>query len=135
MKQLLSTNYSAWAFNTALFVLRVALGLMMLPHGYSKLIRFGDLQAKFTNFLGLGSTLSLGLVLFAELICSVFIIIGLFTRFSVMPLIVVMCVALFKSHGGEIFGAGEKAGLFLAGYIVILLVGPGKASVDSMMGK
>ncbi len=135
MKKLLSTHYSAWAFNTAIFVLRVSLGLMMIPHGYSKLVRFGDLQTKFTNFLGLGSTVSLGLVLFAELVCSIFIIIGLFTRFSVVPLIIVMCVALFKSHGGEIFGAGEKAGLFLAGFIAILLVGPGKASVDGMMGK
>ncbi|MBX3241241.1 MAG: DoxX family protein [Chitinophagaceae bacterium] len=135
MKKLLSTDYSSWAFNAALFILRISLGLMMLPHGYGKLIRFGDLQHRFTNFLGLGSTLSLGLTLFAELVCSVFIIIGLFTRFSVIPLIVVMSVALFKSHGGDIFGDGEKAGLFLAGFITILLVGPGKASVDRLMGK
>ncbi len=135
MKKLLSTDYPVWAFNTAMFILRVALGLMMLPHGYGKLVRFGDMQAKFTNFLGLGSTVSLVLVLFAELICSVFIMLGLFTRFSVIPLIVVMSVALFQSHNGEIFGAGEKAGLYLAGFITILLVGPGKASVDGMMGK
>ncbi|MFT3747740.1 MAG: DoxX family protein [Agriterribacter sp.] len=135
MKRLLSTGYTDWAFNIALFVLRVTAGLMMIPHGYDKLIHFAEKKNNFINFLGLGSTVSLSMVIFAEFFCSIFVMIGLFTRFTVMPLVIAMAVALFKAHGNAIFTQGEKAALFLAIFLGILLVGPGKASVDGVMGK
>lgn len=135
MKRLLSTNYTDWAFNTALFILRVGLGLMMLPHGYDKLVHFASKKNNFMDFLGLGSTVSLSMTIFAEFFCSIFVLIGLFTRITVLPLIIAMSVAFFKSHNAELFGAGEKAGLYLAGFLTILLVGPGRASADGLMGK
>lgn len=133
MSKLMSTSYSNAAFNIATFLLRVSLGLLMIPHGYSKLVRFDTLQHKFMNFLGMGSTLSLVLAIFAELICSSLLILGLVTRFAVVPLIIAMCVALFISHNGDFFGQGEKPALFLVGFVAILLIGPGKASIDSLI--
>ena len=135
MKKLLSTGYTDWAFNIAMLVLRTGLGLMMLPHGYDKLVHFAQKKNTFMNFLGMGSTFSLSLSLFAEFFCAMFVIIGLFTRFTVLPLVIGMTVALFKAHDADIFGAGEKAALYLAGFTTILLLGPGKASVDAMMRK
>lgn len=135
MKRLLSTSYTDWAFNIALLVLRITAGLMMIPHGYDKLIHFAEKKNHFMNFLGMGSTVSLAMTVFAEFFCSIFIIIGLFTRFTVIPLVIAMAVALFKAHGNAIFTQGEKAGLYLAIFLGILLVGPGKASVDGIMGK
>ncbi len=135
MKRLLSTNYTDWTFNAALFVLRISAALMILPHGYDKLIHFADKKHSFMNFMGLGSTLSLSLITFAEFFCAIFVIIGLFTRFTVLPLVIAMGVALFKAHEGAIFGGGEKAALYFGIFFCILLVGPGKASVDGMMGK
>lgn len=135
MKKLLSTNYSAGAVNTALFILRITVGALMLNHGYNKLIHFADMEPKFMNFLGIGTTLSLALVVFAEFFCSIFLMLGLFTRLAAIPLIIAMGVALYKAHHLEIFGDGEKAALYLGAYLVILLVGPGKASLDNMMGK
>jgi len=135
MRKLLSTGYTDWAFNTGLFVLRVSGALMILPHGYDKLIHFAQKKNAFIDFLGMGSTVSLCLIIFAEFFCSIFVIMGLFTRFSVLPLVIAMGVALFKGHQGTIFGAGEKAALYFAIFFCVLLVGPGKASVDGMMGK
>jgi putative oxidoreductase len=135
MRKLLSTKYSAGAFNTAMLILRLGLGILMMHTGYNKLVHFSEYQAKFMNFLGMGSTMSLALVVFAEFFCSMFLIIGLFTRFAAIPLIIVMCVALFKAHNGEVFGDGQTAALYLTGYLVLLLVGPGRVSVDSMIGK
>lgn len=135
MKKLLSTKYSAGAFNAAILLLRIGLGLLMMNHGYNKLIHFGANHNSFMNFIGLGSTISLSLVIFAEFFCSLFLMLGLFTRFSTLPLIMVMCVALFKSHHVDLFGKGEMDALFLLGFIVILFLGPGKVSVDSMVGK
>ena len=135
MRKLLSTKYSAGAFNAAMLFLRLISGILMMSHGYDKLVHFGENQSKFMNFLGLGSTLSLALVVFAEFFCSLFIIIGLFTRFAVIPLIITMGVALYKAHNMDILGDGETAMLYVAAYLVLLFVGPGRVSVDNMMGK
>ncbi len=135
MKKLLSTKYSAGAFSAAMLILRLGVGILMMAHGYDKLVHFGDLQHKFMNFMGMGSTMSLALLVFAEFFCSLFLIIGLFTRLAAIPLIIATCVMVFKAHNGDVFGDGETAAIYLAGYLVLLLVGPGRVSVDSMIGK
>ncbi|HQW85038.1 MAG TPA: DoxX family protein, partial [Ferruginibacter sp.] len=90
---------------------------------------------KFVSILGLGSTITLSLVIFAEFFCSMFIILGLFTRLAAIPIIIVMSVALFKAHNLDFFDEGEVAALYLTAFFVILIVGPGKISVDGMIGK
>ena len=119
----------------AMLVLRFGVGVLMINHGYDKLIHFSAMKADFMNFLGLGNSISLTLVVFAEFFCSLFIIIGLFTRLSAVPLIITMAVALFMVFKGEVFGKGELPALYLAVYVVLLLLGPGKISVDGMTGK
>jgi putative oxidoreductase len=135
MKKLMSASYSAGAFNFAMLLLRLGVGALMLNHGYGKLVHFTEMKSQFMNFMGLGQTVSLSLVVFAEFFCSVFLILGLFTRLSVIPLIVTMCVALFKVQKGDVFGDGEIAGLYLCCYFTILILGSGKISVDGMTGK
>ena len=133
--KLLSTKYSAGAFNAAMLFLRLGTGILMMAHGYDKLIHFSQKQNGFMNFLGIGSTMSLALVVFAEFFCALFIILGLFTRLAAIPLIITMCVALFKAHNTDFFGDGQTATLYLVGFLVLLIVGPGKVSVDGMTGK
>jgi len=135
MRKLFSTKYSAGAFSAAMLILRLSFGILMMMHGYDKLINFSTLQHKFMNFMGIGSTMSLALVVFAEFFCSLFLILGLFTRLAAIPLIIATCVMVFKAHNAEVFGDGQTAALYLTGYIVLLLVGPGRVSVDSMIGK
>lgn len=133
MRKILSINYSNTAFNVAMLLLRVGSAILIMPHGYDKLVHFSQNSSKFMNFLGLGSNISLSLVIFAEFFCAMFLVIGLFTRLVVIPLIIAMSVALFKAHNGEIFGDGEHAALYACCFITILLCGPGKISVDGML--
>jgi putative oxidoreductase len=135
MKKMLSTSYSAGAFNAAMLVLRLATGGLMMKHGYDKLVHFATYKATFMSFLGIGASASLALVIFAEFFCALFIIIGLFNRLVVIPLIITMCVALFKAHNGEFMGEGEMAALYLGTYITLLFIGPGRISIDGMIGK
>lgn len=135
MRRILSTKYSSGAFNFAMFILRVALGVLMLSHGYGKLIHFNGMKGSFINFLGLGSPISLMLDIFAEFFCSIFLILGLFTRLAVIPILIAMSVALIKVHHGDLFGAGERAAIYIACSITILFCGPGKISADGMIGK
>ena len=135
MKKLLSTSYTNISFNLATLILRICLGILMIPHGYDKLVNFAAYKKDFMNFLGTGPTISLALVVFAEFFCSIFLIMGLFTRLVVVVLIIEMLVVIIKSHDMKIFADGEHGALFLAGYLAILLLGAGKASLDGILGK
>ena len=135
MRKLLSTKYSAGAFNTAILLLRISAGILLMHHGYDKLVHFSEYQSHFMNFLGIGQTASLALVVFAEFFCALFVILGLFTRLASIPPIIAMAVALLKAHNGDVFGKGEAASLFCIIFFVILIIGPGSVSVDGMTGK
>ena len=116
-----------------LLILRVAICAMMLTHGLYKLSHFSDMSQNF-NPIGIGGTLSLSLVIFAEVFCSIAVLLGLFTRLAVIPLIVAMCVAVF-SHAGQAFSAKELALLYLTFYTAILMMGPGRYSIDRLLWK
>jgi putative oxidoreductase len=136
MKKLFSTRTSESAFSFAMFVLRVGSGsLMLMNHGLDKLLHFSQKAGNFANPFGIGSTASLSLTIFAEFFCSVFIILGLFTRLACIPLIINMSVALFIAHKGDFFGQGELAGLFLIVFSTILFAGPGRVSLDRFLVK
>ena len=135
MKKLFNTKYSDNSISFVLLVLRLAVGGLMIPHGYKKLMNFAAKSSTFTDPFHIGGPASMGLTIFAEFFCAVFIILGLMTRLSTIPLIVTMSVALFIAHKGEIFGDGEHAALYLAGYIALLFAGPGKMSIDKLIGK
>lgn len=130
----MSTNYSAGAFNVSMFLIRLVFGVLMMSNGYEKLIGFSGMKNDFMNFMGIGSTTSLILVVFAEFFCALFLILGLFTRLSAIPLVICMGVALFKAHNMDILGDGSSATLYLGAYLTILLLGPGKFSVDGFSG-
>ncbi|HXS58107.1 MAG TPA: DoxX family protein [Hanamia sp.] len=135
MNRFLSTKYSTGAFNFGMLVLRVVLGLLLASHGYTKLVKFSGLKNKFMNFMHMGSTLSLSLITFAELVCGILLILGLFTRFACIPIIIGMCVVVFVASNGQIFGSGERGMIYLAAAITVLFCGPGRISVDGMIGK
>lgn len=135
MKKLFSTRYSDNGISFALLILRLTIGGLMIPHGFQKLIDFAEQSSSFSDPLHIGSTVSMVLVIFAEFFCGVFIVMGLFTRLACIAPIISMTVALFYVHNGDVSGAGEKATLFLGGLITLLFSGPGKVSLDRLIGK
>lgn len=132
----MSIGYTTPAFNIALFVLRVGSGLLVLfAHGYNKFVKFETVAPKFMNFLGIGRSLSLSLCIFAEVVCALFVILGLFTRLACIPLVINFAVALAFAHKYDFLHNGEKASLFFLIFLAILFVGPGRISVDGMLKK
>jgi putative oxidoreductase len=135
MNKFFSTKYSHGSFNFGMLVLRVAAGLLLAHHGYQKLLKFNMLKYKFMNFMHLGSTVSLSLIIIAELICGILLVLGLFTRLACIPIIIGMGVVVFVASNANIFAQGERGMIYLAATVTILFCGPGKISVDGMMGK
>ncbi len=135
MKKIFSIKYSDNSISFAILLLRLALGGLMIPHGYSKLISFASKSSSFADPFHIGHPASMALVIFAEFFCAVFILLGLFTRLACIPLIIAMGVALVFAHKGDFFGKGEVAALYLMGYLALLFTGPGKISMDKFIGK
>lgn len=119
-----------------LLVTRIFVGFAMLSHGYPKLqdLLSGE-EIQFFSFLGLSDKTSLILAVFAEFVCSIFIILGLFTRFAVFFLIITMAVAGLIVHGGDPFQKREASLLYLSVYLMLFAFGPGKYSIDAMIGR
>ncbi len=118
----------------AKLLLRLFFGLSMLfAHGMPKLLSFSEKKDVFPDPLGLGSSLSLGLAIFAEVLCAGLITLGVFTRFTVIPLVITMLVAAFIVKAGAPFAKKELALAFLFGYAAIGLLGPGAFSIDKFL--
>jgi putative oxidoreductase len=118
----------------ALLITRIVVGVFMLTHGIQKfhmLLAGGPI--KFADPVGLGQTTTLLLVVFAELVCSALLIIGMATRFVCLPLIINMFVIVFIVNSHDGFGAQELPSLYLLIYILLLITGSGKYSVDNLI--
>lgn len=134
IKKLLHPGKYGLKVNLALLILRVGVGLFMFTHGWGKMINlFGEGSVKFADPLGIGVTASLALVVFAEMFCSFLLIIGLFTRFAALPLIVTMLVAAFIIHGDDSFSGKEMALLYLLIYVSLFITGPGQFGADKFV--
>ena len=121
----------------SLLLLRLAFGgLMIINHGWGKFQKLiGDEPIKFADPIGIGMEASLGLTVFAEVLCALMIVVGLFTRLAVIPLIITMLVAIFVIHISDPFKKMEMAILYLIPYLVLLWNGAGRYSLDAMLGK
>ncbi len=109
--------------------MRIVVSASMLAHGVPKLVDLFVGNFDFPDPIGLGPELSLALVTFAEFFCSIFILLGYWSRFFAIPLIINMLVALLVVHGGDPILDHVNILLYLFFYTLILHIGAGKYSL------
>lgn len=122
-------------------VLRLGIGLMLLPHGLAKID--GSL-----GFIG-GSLVSQGLpsflaygVYIGELLAPILIVLGLYTRAAGILVVINMLFVFGLVHMDQLFSLGrsggwalELQGLFLLGGLAITLLGAGSHSLGGRNGR
>lgn len=114
-----------------LLVLRVGTAVLLIyGHGWGKLVNFGERAGRFADPIGLGSELSLALVVFAEVICSALLALGLWTRVAAVPIVIFALVAVFVQHAGDPWPKKELALLFMIPALTLALTGAGLFSLD-----
>lgn len=133
MKRLLKTGKHSASTSFGLLIFRVALSAMMLTHGYPKFLKVINGNFQFGDPLGIGVEASLILAAFGECVCSILLILGLTTRYALIPLMITMIVALATVHIDDPFRGQEKAFLYLLSYLFLLITGPGKYSLDKKL--
>ncbi|EKF56469.1 DoxX family protein [Galbibacter marinus] len=135
MNKIFSVSRSASSVDLALLIARVGIGALMLVHGISKIPMLDQSPIQFYDFMGVGDELSLYLALFAEIGCSIFVILGCATRLVVIPLIITMLVAVFVIHAADPFVKQEMGLHYLLIYVMLLLTGAGRYSIDYLISK
>ena len=119
-----------------LLILRLTFGgVMLLSHGLPKLMSYSEKAATWADPIGVGPQASLALAIFAEAFCSLAVVLGLFTRFAVIPLMVTMFVAFVVVHAADPWGKKELAFMYLTAFMVLAITGPGIYSLDAIKGK
>lgn len=128
----------------ALPLLRVGIGLILIPHGAQKFFGwFGGMGfARFVQlFESLGyrpGALWVTLVALTEFVGGILLVLGLFTRFAALCLVIFMVVAVhFTSAKGFFWSQGglEYSLLILIVGLVLLIRGGGGYSVDKALGR
>lgn len=145
INKLLNTKETA-----SLTILRLALGLVMLPHGLQKVFGlfggngFNGTMHYFTESMGIPYVFAL-LAILAESLGSIGLITGFFTRicaFGVGATIAVGALMVHIHNGFFMNWFGNQAGegieyhiLAVGMALTLLLAGGGRWSVDSMIQK
>jgi len=113
--------------------LRLTVGILMLFHGYSKIMNPGSLDwigGTLTAY-GLPTVLAYG-VYIGEVLAPLMIIIGFRARVGGWLIFINMVFALFLAHSGEFLSLSEHGGwalelqgFYLVGGLVVALIGSG----------
>src|SRR5690606_16254274 len=133
MKSLFKVSPAPKHIDVALLIGRIGISLMMFTHGFPKISRLSQDPVKFMDFMGLGPAVSLSLAILAEIGCSILVILGLGTRFAAIPLIFVMLTAVLIAHASDPFATQEKGFLYILMYLVLLITGSGRFSLDKVL--
>jgi putative oxidoreductase len=124
-----------WKLNLGLFLLRLLpSSMLIIGHGWPKMMQFSQLQGQFPNPIGLGSTVSLILTIIVEVFCPLFIILGLATRINSILVFMLFVIAGFLVHGQDPWNAKELALMYSIPFLVLSLTGAGSYSIDEKKG-
>lgn len=141
MKRTLLVSAKPINLDLGIALIRLIIGLIMAFYGYEKLMHFSemaqsDFWSKNVNFLGMSGRISLGLTIFAELFCSLLLILGLFTRLSLVFLMFCMGYIFTVVFPFEILAKGDNgykfndAFVYFIIYLGLFFTGSGKYSLD-----
>ena len=132
-----ATGYSY--ANMGRLFLRLFIGIMLMQFGVRQIDNFDLLKEVFPGVIGMTSHASLIVMICIEIVCSTFIMFGFLTRVMIIPPFVSMILAEYyllhdyvaePSYLLDWQQLGYVPILFMGIYFFLLLVGPGKISVD-----
>jgi len=126
--------YFAWL--PPLFA-RIVVGTVFAVSGWGKLNALPKVTQNFVEWGIPAPHILTPFVAGVELVGGILLLLGLFTRFAAVPLVIVMIVAIVAAKFGEIDGFATLAGFEETAYMALLgwlaVAGPGPLSLDYLL--
>ncbi|KDD67588.1 putative oxidoreductase [Pseudomonas sp. BT76 TE3572] len=127
-------NASRWdqrAQDFGLFFLRVSGGLFLLwVHGLPKLLNYSTQLQTIEDPFHLGANVTLMLAIFAEVLCPLLIVAGVFVRLACLPILCVLLIALLIVHPQWSLDEGQFGWLLMMLFTSLLIAGPGRLALN-----
>ena len=118
-------------------IARLTVGLVFFQSGWGKLHDLEKVTGFFTELGIPHPAFQARLASLAEFVCGGLLLLGLGTRFAVVPLVVTMCVAIRTAQWANVDGIGSLVGLLEFSYIALLVWlgtdGAGPLSIDRLI--
>ena|SRR5690554_1801746 len=134
MKRILFSDRK-YAMDWAILIMRLTVAIMIITHGWTKIVNFSEKLNNFPDPVGLGPASSMQLAIFAEFFCGILLALGFMTRWALIPLIITMAILVLIEHRGDPFSQMELSLLYLVSFLFLFLSGPGKYSMDHQILK
>jgi putative oxidoreductase len=120
--------------DTALLLMRIVIaGYLAINQGWPTFQNFMNGVTEYPDPLHLGARTTMALMVFTEVGCASFVLVGLFTRLLAIPVAFGFTVAVFIHHWSDPFGWKELPSLYWVSFIAFAILGPGKYSLDYLI--
>ncbi|TKI07833.1 DoxX family protein [Martelella alba] len=106
--------------------------MLLYVHGIPKVLHFQAQLTQIEDPFGLGPGFSLLAAVFAEVICPVFILLGIAARLACLPIIAVLLVAMLAVHPDWTVAQGQFGWLLLIIFVTLALCGPGRWRIGAV---
>jgi putative oxidoreductase len=119
------------ARNLGLLFLRLSgAAFLFCVHGLPKWLHYSEQLRQIEDPFHLGASLTLGLAIFAEVLCPLAIALGLLTRLACLPILTVLIIALALVHPEWTLEQGQFGWLLLIIFTTLLVSGPGRYALS-----
>jgi len=130
MKKICRLSCLPQSTDFALLFLRLWFGLtLFFNHGLAKAIHHAQMSRMLPDPLHIGAHANIVLIVFAEVICSALVVLGIATRLAALIIAIEFAVAFICVHHLALAmgpGSGELAFLNLGAFLTIVFAGGGR---------
>jgi len=131
IKKLLSYQPEFLSKDVTILVFRILVSLSMInTHGMKKILDFEGTVKHIPDPFGLGGEFSAVMAIIANIVAPIFVILGLCTRFAILPILSVTLLGFFVVHGNDPWPVRDVPLMYSLAYLGLFFLGAGKLSLD-----
>lgn len=136
LKKITATALSGRNVHVALLIFRILVSLeLIIVHGFKKIGIGVENIELVPNPLGLPSEANELFAIAANIGFPIFIILGLFTRLATIPILAVTLTGYLVLHADDNLLIRDVPFMYSLVFLFLLIVGPGKFSMDTLIHK